>query len=42
MTVFDVAVIAIALGITGGMYGYILHERRKLRDARSHSIHPAE
>lgn len=42
MTIFDIAVVAIALGITGGMYGYILNERRKLREARGRHIHPAE
>lgn len=42
MTGFDIAVVVLALGITGGLYGYMLHERRKLREARGHHVHPAE
>lgn len=42
MTVFDIAVVLIALGIAGPMYGYLLRERRKLRASRDPSAHPAE
>lgn len=41
MTLFDVSVIGISLAIAGGLYAYILIERRKLHHARKHP-EPAE
>ena len=42
MTAFDIAVPALALAFSGGMYLYLLRERRKLRQSRVHDLHPAE
>ena len=36
MTFFDIAVPALALALTGGLYLMLLRERRKLREARRH------
>ena len=43
MTLIEIGVPALAAAIAGGMYLYVLNERRKLREARNHRhIHPAE
>lgn len=42
MTFFDIGVPALAIVIGGGLYLYLLRERRKLHALRDHGVHPAE
>ena len=34
MNGFEISVVAIPLAITAAMYAYLLHERKKLQDAK--------
>ena len=39
MTIAEMAPVVVAAALSGGLYLYLLRERRKLRD---HRAHPAE
>jgi len=42
MTLFDIGVPALAIVISGGLYLYLLRERRRLHASKARDLHPAE